>query len=476
MHKVKLSCCLLFLCVGMVMAQGKKPSNSTYTGGGRHEVKEIGREYSIIVYERQSDNSLSFSKEISNGRSRGGFLEGIYDVYRSTFAGKITNLSSNVLGSSVNLLVKAFTQKKENYNNWYSSVQREMNYSRNLPMQTEIADFYRKTSNVGAMDPDGMMFNGLGCRQYITYKDGDGTVKKILVFEIACSLDDSEYGKQRILHHGKFEIKVDSIRFNPFLCDLPNDSLSAQQVEEALRIPFNFERRQNLSFKLNAKISSSWMNEAIEIFKDQQLGQFQVQFTIPDSTVLDSVGKWKGYFKYDSSSIADRDNPKKKVSVTGECFIVPRSFIGNYKEGDEGNPSITPLWGTGQYRVDMQISESCQMNSRYYASEDRWKEEWKKIKRRRHSPSVFNTFLDQAKDEFDWDNHKWVYTLLDPVKSAILVDEEKWVNQIIIGEEDSDSQSSYTRSSSSSSMSSSVSSGTNGSQRPQGGTGKNGKP
>ena len=29
-----------------------------------------------------------------------------------------------------------------------------------------------------------------------------------------------------------------------------------------------------------------------------------------------------------------------------------------------------------------------------------------------------------------------MYTILDPVQSAILVDEEKWVNHIIIGDED----------------------------------------
>lgn len=189
---------------------------------------------------------------------------------------------------------------------------------------------------------------------------------------------------------------------------------------------------------------------------------------IPDSTVLDSVGKWKGYFTYNATSVTDRENPKKRVSVTGECFIVPRSFIGNYKEGDEGTPSITPLWGTGQYRVDMQISESCQMNSQYYTSDDRWKEEWKKIKRRRRSPSVFNTFLVQAKNEFDWNNHKWVYTILDPVKSAILVDEEKWVNHIIIGDDNSGSQSGYNTASSSSTPSS-MNTETSGMQRPQGG-------
>ena len=440
MNKLVFTCCMLFLGLGMVSAQPNKPGKASFVDGERSEVKEIGREYSIIVYERQSDKPLSFDREISSGRAGGGFLKGIFDVYRSTFAGKLINVSSKVLGTGVDMLVKAFTQKQENKKNWYSSVQRELTYSKNLPMQTEIADFYRNTSKIGAMDPKDMMFNGLGCRQYITYCDENGTLKRILVFDIACSLDDSQRGKQRILHHGKFEIKVDSIRFNPYLCDLPNDSLSAAQVSEALRIPFDFERRKNLTFRLNANITSSWMNEAIEIFKDQHLGQFQVEFTIPDSTVLDAEGKWKGYYTYNATSVKDQENPKKNVRVSGECFVVPRSFIGNYSEDDTPTPSSTPMWGTGQYRIDMTIKETCQMNEQYYKSEERWKEEWKKIKKRRQSPSVFNTFIDEAKNEFDWNEHKWVYTILEPVRSAIIVDEKEWVNSIIVGEDKSDTQ------------------------------------
>ena len=436
MKRIALIGCFSLLLIGTTHAQNKKTGKAPIGHNVKTETKESSREYSIIVYERQSDSPLSFDREISNGRSGNGFFEGIYDVYRSTFAGKVINLSSNFLGTGVNMLVKAFTQKRENQANWYSAVQREMTYTKKLPMQTEIADFYRKTSSIGAMDPEGMMFNGLGCRQYITYRDDDGSLKKILVFEIACSLDDSQRGKQRILHHGKFEIKVDSIKFNPYLCDLPNDSLSASQVKEALRIPFDFERRKNLNFRLNANISSSWMNEAIEIFKDQPLGQFLVEFNIPDSTVLDQEGPWKGYYTYKATSVKDQENQNKNVKISGECFIVPRSFIGNYSVDDTPTPSTTPLWGTGQYRIDMQITETCQMNEQYYTSDDRWKEEWKKIKKRRHSPSIFNTFVDQAKNEFDWNNHKWVYTILDPVQSAILVDEEKWVNHIIIGDED----------------------------------------
>ena len=421
---------MLLMGIGVSSAQKGKPGNAPFGERKNLGVKDAEREYSIIVYERQSNSPLSLDRELSSGRS-GRFIGGIYDVYRSTLAGKVINLSTSVIGTGYNMVVKALNKKKENHANWKSSVEKESFYSKKLPMQTEISDFYRTTSDIGAMDPREMMFKGLGCRQYITYKADDGTSKRILVFEIACSLDDSKLGKQRIIHHGKFEIKVDSIRFNPYLCDLPNDSLTTEQVNDALRIPFDFQRRKNLTFRLNAIITSSWMNEAIELFKDQQLGQFQVEFTIPDSTVLDSIGKWKGYYTYNSTYNPDRENPKKQVIVSGECFIVPRSFVGYYKSDSENTPSTTPLWGTGQYRVDMQVTETCQMNNLYYNSDEKWKEEGKIIKRRKPNPSSFNTFLHQAKNEFDLEDHKWICTILDPVKKAIIVDEEKWVNHII---------------------------------------------
>ena len=440
MNKVFLSCCMLFLCFGMVSAQPMK-SGLTPTDGKGPEVKATGREYSIIVYERKSNDPMPLDRELSSGRA-GAFWQGIYDVYRSTFAGKVIGLSSNILDTGIDLLVKAFTKNKENRLNWESTIRREMTYTKKLPMQTEISDFYRNPSSKGAMDPRDMMFDGFGCRQYLTYRDNDNTLKRILVFEIACSLDDSALGKQRIMHHGKFDVKVDSIRFNPYLCDLPNDSLTEDQVNDALRIPLDFQKRKNLTFRLNANIMSSWMTEAIEIFKDQQLGQFQVEFTIPDSTVLDSIGKWKGYYTYNSNYSADQENPKKNVRVSGECFIVPRSYIGLY---NDSTSSLAPLWGTGQYRIDMQITESCQINDSYYKIitqndkqkkmdekwNNKWKEEWSIIKKRKKNRTFFHEFWDQVKQEFDVNDHKWVCTILDPVKNAVLIDEEKWVKQII---------------------------------------------
>ncbi len=412
--------CLLLGCL-TIFAQKEKDDKRE-----QPQAKEAIREYSIIVFER--DSLLSFDKEISKARS-GGFFGQIYDVYRNTFVGKITSLPNNIIGTGVDLLVNSLNQKKHNHSNWHKVINKEMTFTKRMPMQTEIADFYRNTSQIGAMDPEGMMFNGFGCRQYLSYKDDYGNTKKILVFDIACSLDDSQRGKQRILHHGKFEVKVDSIRFNPYLCNLPNDSLTARQVDQALRIPFDFERRKNLTFRLNANITSSWMNEAIEIFKDQQLGEFQVEFTIPDSTVLDSDGEWKGYYTYNSNSMSDRNNPNKNIKVSGECFIVPRSYIGNYNDSDDANYS-TALWGTGQYRIDMRITETCEINPQYYDSEDKWKEEWKKIKKRKHSPTFLNIITQETANVFDLNNHKWVYTILDPVQSAVIVEETKWVNNI----------------------------------------------
>jgi len=91
-------------------------------------VRLANSSYLDMIFEHVSESSFikminSFMMDIAI--SGNGFFDGVYDVYRSTFAGKIINLSSNFLGTGVNMLVKAFTQKRENQANWYSTVQRK---------------------------------------------------------------------------------------------------------------------------------------------------------------------------------------------------------------------------------------------------------------------------------------------------------------------------------------------------------------
>lgn len=395
-------------------------------GTTAQEVKQSNYEYDILVYERPSTDPLVIERELNTGQR--GFFASLLDVYRNTFTGKVVDFSAQVLQAGINLIVKAANMEKENYANWQQTTQKELTFSKSFSMQNEISDFYQSPSTVGALDPDGIIYKGFGCKQYVVYTEEDKEVK-IPVFIVACSMDTSYAGRQRINHHSKFQMVVDSIIFNPFLCNIPNDSLTAEQLEANMRIPFDFVRRQNLRFSLHADISSSWINEAIMVTHDQYLGGFDISFTIPDSTVLDTVGRWKGYYTWYSDR--DKFNPAKQVEVTGESFIVPRSFISTRQQGED----LISAWGTGQYRIDMTLTESCELNKAYYFDGDKpnknWKAEWKQMKRRKHYPTFWDHIAADFIRTFDIQNHQWIHTLLDPIQHAIIVDETRWLNSLI---------------------------------------------
>lgn len=400
------------------------------------EIKESNYEYDIMVYEHPSTHPLVIERELTTNQK--GIFSALLDVYRSTFTGKVVDFSAQVLHAGINLIVKAIGMEKENYNNWQQTTQKELTFSKTFPMQNEISDFYQAPSTIGALDPTGIIFKGFGCKQYVVYKEEEKEVK-IPVIIVACSLDTTAQGKQRISHHSKFQMVVDSIIFNPFLCNIPNDSLTPKQIEENMRIPFDFIRRSNLRFCLHADISSSWINEAIMVTHDQYLGGFDISFTIPDSSVLDTAGLWKGYYTWYSTR--DMDNPKKKVTIEGESFIVPRSFICTRKQGEE---QISE-WGTGQYRIDMALTETCELNKSYYFDKEKlnknWKPEWKQMKRRKHYPTFWDDISTEFTRTFDIQNHLWVHTLLDPVQSAIIINESQWLNAMICNESTPDNMS-----------------------------------
>lgn len=392
----------------------------------QQQIKETFYEYDVIVYERPSSAPLEIEQEPLTGQK--GILSSLLDMYRSTFTGKVADLSAQILQAGINLIIKAVNLEKENYRHWQQTTNKELRFHKKLPMQTEITDFYQAPSTIGALDPMGIIFKGFGCRQYVSYRD-ENRIVRIPVIIVACSMDTTEQGKQRINHHSKFQITVDSILFNPFLCNLPNDSLNVTQLEKDMRIPFDFQRRQNLQFSLHADLYSSWINEAIMITHDQYLGSFDVSFSIIDSTVLDTTGRWKGYYTWFNSR--DQNNPNKRVRVKGESFVVPRSFVSTTQQGSEQ----ISTWGTGQYRINMSFTESCEINTNYYYTNgkpnSRWKEEWKQMKKRKLYPTFWDSVVAEFTRSFDIKNNQWIHTLLDPVQSALVINEREWLNSII---------------------------------------------
>lgn len=390
--------------------------------------------FRIEVFETTDDEGLVFDNPQAI-RKRGLFSDiwkAMRSSYGSTLSGQVASTSTDILSSSINLIVEALRSKK---NDWLEQARKDCKFTKTLPLPVEIHDFYSRTTSNGAMDPDGILFDGFGCSQYYTVRDAEGNETQVPALYVKCRLKKDEDGKNRILHHGKFEVYVEKFYFNPYKSNIPNDSLKPGQ--EHLRTPFDFDRRKNLKVNLNAAITSSWMNEAIQIVNDQELGAFNISVTIPTEDCLVQSGPFKGWYVYD----AEREDitPVVKPVVKGECFVVPRSFIGTA----DGN-NYERIWGTGQYKINMELNLSCEVDMDYYYEtpsgsrvkggkepkwNDKWKDEWSKMKKRRRTKGFWNKVADNVL--VNYQNNKWVYTITEPIQNVLLSKEQAVVNDAV---------------------------------------------
>lgn len=392
--------------------------------------------FRIEVFETSDTSALIFDQP--QDISSRGFISDIWNAmrasYGATLSGQIASASADILSSSVGLLVEALRSKK---GDWMAQVKKDCSFSKTLNMPVEIHDFYATTTSKGAMDPDGILFDGFGCSQYYTYRTDSGEEKRIPSLYVKCRLKKDEDGKNRILHHGKFEVEVEKFYVNPSTCNIPNDSLNTTQGH--LRTPFDFDRRKNLKINLNATVLSSWMNEAIQIVKNQELGMFTISLVIPSEECLVKDGPFRGWYVYDTERtdlVYDI-----KPTVTGDCFIVPRSFIGT----NDGN-SYSRVWGTGQYKIDMTLSESCDINMDFYYETTRdpqlktpqklnpkwnqyWSEEWNKMKKRRKAKGFWRDIADNIM--INYKNGRWIYTLTQPIQDCLLSKEQVLIDDAI---------------------------------------------
>lgn len=375
------------------------------------------RKYELIVNEGNDSTVSAFNRGLESSRGSRAFLTDVAGLYRSTFAGQAIGASTSLLELGVNALVKASENKQPK---WEKAVMGESTFVRMLPMQMEILDFYRRPSSIGPLDPSDMFFNGFGCRQVIAYTDAAGQPAEEEVFYISCNVRTDSIGRMRMLNHSKFEVYVDSLRFNVALCDLPNDSLG---TDISTRIPFSFEKRKDLKFIVKANITSSWITQAMQVYNDRSLGSFEIVASI-DPDKIDS----NGIFTYSSSNAADVN---KKISVKGDCFLVPRSYVGS-----NDMHSASDSWGTGQYKVEMQIAETCKINTDYYKTGGKWDKsiwgpEWKLISKRKPSKSVWRQVLDVVGVQYAGSN--WISTLIEPTKTVIIKYETLELGRLING-------------------------------------------
>lgn len=247
---------------------------------------------------------------------------------------------TSVLDFGVNLIGQAISDKMQEHKKWEDLVKAESEYETTVSTLAELNNFYDKISLDGPMDPQGMLFDGIGCLNVID---------KDTVFFMSCHINRDMIS--RIVEHSKFELVLDTLIVNPYKSHLPNTSLD---------IPFNFAERQNFSLGLFFDISSSWMDQLPQLNKDQLLGSFSINVPISEKE-LDTDGVFRYVRDY---------SEKPKYDIIGESFIVPRSYMSVRDE----NNVMRHTWGTGEYKISMRVKERCGVSEVY---RDSWKDDLK---------------------------------------------------------------------------------------------------
>ena len=333
----------LLMSPALVSAQSK--------GNDAHDVTR----YDLTLHQDSKVSdwlSEAWNKELASaGNESRGVLNDTYNVLKAQSVGLMSSTVSSVISMGVDLLFNAFKSKKED---WRKAVEKENVFEKEISTIESVNDFYSQVSTTSAMDPSGMSFNGFSCMQM----RGPDTV-----LYMSCHLKDSELALQNIIRHSKFELELDTLVFQPQYCDLPNENTPFSSREQH----FSFDDRGALNLEIDTKITSSWINQAIQVYNDQQLGEFFMKVPI-NKKDLDS----DGVFRFIRGRAA---NKVDDIEMVGECFIVPRSYIG--VRDAEGNYS--DCWGTGQYMVKMHLKETCTITRQF---EQNWKSDWNRRKQR----------------------------------------------------------------------------------------------
>ena len=98
-----------------------------------------------------------------------------------------------------------------------------------------------------------------------------------------------------------------------------------------------------------------------------------------------------------------------RYQVMGESFIVPRSYMGFRDERD----NFRDCWGTGEYKLSIDIKETCDVTEQYRAN---WKQDYKHRKEMARQNQQLGIVEQswQLVSKQDWDEiaKTWVITTL----------------------------------------------------------------
>lgn len=332
-------------------------------------------EYKTFIY---TDEDLSEEIQLlqatqdSTRRFGSDLLNATLNAAKGIGSGYVTSF----IDMGVNAIASLITRNARLRQEWEETVAAENTWTYPISSVQEMRDFYKEPSRSGALDPLGMCFDGIGCLRM----EGQDTV-----FFLSCHIDRSKL--HRIVNHSKFELVLDTLIVSPLHSNLPNTYLP---------LTYSFEERQNFTLSMNIKLYSSWFTDAIELYTDARLGEFNV--TIPvDPDQLDE----KGFLRY----VRPQGEPSR-YPIIGESFIIPRSYMGYRDE----TGMFRNVWGTGQYKLDIELKETCDVTNTY---RENWKQDRKRRKKLEPEEGLFPRMWETVSSQ-QWDEitQSWVITTL----------------------------------------------------------------
>lgn len=344
----RLSLCIALIALSTTCAMAQSPTTGRNT-------EEAGLEMSVNPMDTAVSNLISKVAEryylaASNDVSRAGFGVDLWKEFKYGAGGSI-------IGVLINEGFNIANYRKKQRNEYEQMVSKECTYTDTVAHVRGNTDFYSRNSLYGPLDPSNINFDG------ITFHSELGGTDFLY---ISCHLDTTRL--THLFEHSKFYLVVDSIYFDPKLCHLPNLSANGIHMDDEARRKvkvdrndsFSFDEREKLKIDMEMTLTSSWINEAVMVMKDVELGRFTLSVDIPTCDYYTySRRQTLANIAHHRATRGQPDAPHMTkadttlVVVNGDCFVVPRSYMPLNQ--------TTRMWGTGEYKLAVRLTESCDM-------------------------------------------------------------------------------------------------------------------
>lgn len=369
---------LLLICSSRSFAQGPMTGVQPKDGmmGNLQNMQMDNFEVNVNQMDDDTRKKLNQVAAIYRSKSRGAFT----DISKSMLYGGISSVFT-VISNEIISLTKIRSQQKKK---WMEMRQNECLFIDSLQSSKGQSDFYRKPSVHGALDPSDMNFDGITFRASRNENE---------ILKMVCHIDTTKFS--HLFLHSKFYLVLDSVVFHPYQSYLPNlsanrirgvDSKSSKEQIDYWNMisKFSFSEQQSPTINIRMDFSSSWINEAVQVYQDVKLGSFSVNIPINEM----DLGKDSVYIYSRQEALMKH---KQLIDITGDCFVIPRSYMPVAANNSS--------WGTGEYKMKVVMSERCQYNPTKGRSCN-WHKDYKQLVRLQNHGKAKNEYMMNVVSSF----------------------------------------------------------------------------